>query len=766
MDGFAGVAGFKGPVPSPRGPNAPQISGYTVGLGGLGAGSPRRSSRSAVAVAAAAAAPALGSSMTVASSPRRQPTIGAEIRADMAMAGTRNAPAAYSPRHSVAATVAGARGRWSNLIENADDEVRSIMTPDAQPAFGGLDDVKDDCGFGDLGLDEHERAVLEQSLRRQAKIEHKLSRMQAQEKKKASSKGGSSRRCECERERELDLSGGTVGPESFAAAAAGASPRHSRRERGVMKPRVSGRSGTADTEVSQWGNEVAQVSGLPAVRGASVTPTNEMEDGPDTPRVHKASAPSSARRPNESPRGGSNRRRRRRRERREKRAEEEVSDDDTESRTQHNELLNESAGPANDLSDMDKLEKLRLALAQMENGEEGEGGAATEKVVGDVAAENPAEARAAAAAAAVADAKFKAQAAVKEAMRLAQTEAEAVVAAKRKAALRAELQGLKLGQLCTRATKEGVDATQLEEAQDSDTPKEAVISLLLKTAAKPEPEPEPEPAAATPQKADDNAEEGYVDGSPAASSPSSSVMEPGGSADGDDAKTNESGPSGGAGRRKQAVQLGCPGCSTEFKAHAPVKQKQTRKCRCGGCGEALTVGYCPGCAELTAWNAAARTHQNASCSSCFAVFHVAKCPGCKEIAAHVGTHDAAEFSLSKPVPTAAGGLSPHTRAQVPGSATEKAQSSGLVCESCSLRFFECGCPACGVWSAHPARVLTTGGRKGPELECEGCSYRFKYSITKKSGGVGKDPFSSSSSEDIDARNSASRNIGESDGDVR
>jgi hypothetical protein len=39
----------------------------------------------------------------------------------------------------------------------------------------------------------------------------------------------------------------------------------------------------------------------------------------------------------------------------------------------------------------------------------------------------------------------------------------------------------------------------------------------------------------------------------------------------------------------------------------------------------------------------------------------------------------------------------------------------------------------GVWSAHPARVLTSlkggGGKKGPELECEACTYRFKYART-------------------------------------
>lgn len=102
----------------------------------------------------------------------------------------------------------------------------------------------------------------------------------------------------------------------------------------------------------------------------------------------------------------------------------------------------------------------------------------------------------------------------------------------------------------------------------------------------------------------------------------------------------------------------------------------------------MTVGSCPGCADLTVWTAAARTHQNASCTSCFATFHVAKCPGCAEVAAYVGTHAAAQFSG-----TSTG--SPHTRSKEPGSATVSAQCSGLTCETCSLHFFECGCPACG-----------------------------------------------------------------------
>ena len=59
----------------------------------------------------------------------------------------------------------------------------------------------------------------------------------------------------------------------------------------------------------------------------------------------------------------------------------------------------------------------------------------------------------------------------------------AAAAAQHEAALKSELQGLKLGQLCTRAMKEGVDALALEQAQDSDTPREAVITLLLKAAA-------------------------------------------------------------------------------------------------------------------------------------------------------------------------------------------------------------------------------------------------------------------------------------------
>jgi hypothetical protein len=325
--------------------------------------------------------------------------------------------------------VAGARGRWNNLIESADDEVRAIMTPDAAPAFGGLDE-KDDCGFGDLGLDDHERAVLEQSLRRQAKIERKLNRMAQQERQKKDRSHRKSSRRERE-QRKLDLSGGTAGPEQFAAAATGpgASPR-SRRARGVIKPK-SGRH--ADDDVSQWDTEVALASGLPAVRGASTTPTNEM-DGPHTPR-HKATAPSSARGSNQSPRGsggggggGGSSRRKERRERRERRAAEEAAGDDEDDEG--------SIGDSDRGMDsgVDKMEKLRLAMAQMDGEELSPAGAAAaasgsvedaaaiettqQGVEGEERPEDPAEAAAAAAAAKVAAAKAKAEAAVKEAARL------------------------------------------------------------------------------------------------------------------------------------------------------------------------------------------------------------------------------------------------------------------------------------------------------------------------------------------------------------
>ena len=420
MDGFS-VSGFSGPVPSPRDMNVPRRNGRGVGgLGGLGSGG--RPSRSAVALAAAAPAP---TALAAASSPR-QPTIGAEIRAEMGL--ERPAPSAYSPRKSAAATVAGARGRWNNLIESADDEVRAIMTPDAAPAFGGLDE-KDDCGFGDLGLDDHERAVLEQSLRRQAKIERKLNRMAQQERQKKDRSHRKSSRRERE-QRKLDLSGGTAGPEQFAAAAAGpgASPR-SRRARGVIKPK-SGRH--ADDDVSQWDTEVALASGLPAVRGASTTPTNEM-NGPHTPR-HKATAPSSARGSNQSPRGsggggGGSSRRKERRERRERRATEEAAEDDEDDER--------AIGDSDRRMDngVDKMEKLRLAMAQMDGEELSPAGAAAAAASGSVEdaaametprqgvesekrAEDPAEAAAAAAAAKVAAAKAKAEAAVKEAARL------------------------------------------------------------------------------------------------------------------------------------------------------------------------------------------------------------------------------------------------------------------------------------------------------------------------------------------------------------
>ena len=403
MDGFS-VPAFSGPIPSPRVRRERQLGG----LGGLTGGG--RPSRPAVLLAAGgAAAPPPPEAMAAVVSPR-EPTIGAELRAQMAL--ERPTPSAYSPRQSVAATVASARGRWSNLIESADDEVRAIMTPGASPGYGGFDSPKDDCGFGDLGLDDHERAVLELSLRRQAKIERKLNRMAREEKdKKSRSQRHSSQRQSDQR--ALDLSNGTAGPEQFAAAAI-VSPRSSRRARGVIKPMIPGRH--EDNHESLWDNEVALASGLPAVRGASATPTNEAAE-PCTSRL-KASAPSTARGANQSPRGehGSSRRRERRA-RRELQAAEVASDDDIDQR---------AFSPDHVMKEMDKMEKLRVAMARMDGEHHSAGGLAnTENLATPTPAgtktlrrEGPTQQAAAAAAAAVADAKAKAEAAVKEAARL------------------------------------------------------------------------------------------------------------------------------------------------------------------------------------------------------------------------------------------------------------------------------------------------------------------------------------------------------------
>lgn len=410
MDGS--VSGFSGPIPSPR---AVVKRGAALnGLGGLSSGGSNggRPSRSAVELAAAAAT---RKPLSIALSPR-EPTIGAELRTQMGL--DRPAPSSCSPRQSVAATVAGARGRWNNLIESADDEVRAIMTPDGGAGFV---DEKDDFGFGDLGLDEHERAVLELSLRRQAKIERKLNRMaQAEKDKKSRSRQRSSRRQRDQR--KLDLSNGTAGPEQFAAAAAVTSPRSSRRARGVIQPMVPGRH--ADDNVSQWDDEVAHASGLPAVRGASATPTEETQER-RTARL-KASAPLSARGSKQSPRGEAvSSRRRERRARRERLAAEDASDDEQEDGG--NFSLDGGMKPT------DKMEALRLAMAKMDGEDlstdemvDSENpatatttnttrrqGPAVKRSVEDVA-----EDAAVAAAAKVAEAKAKAEAAVKEAARL------------------------------------------------------------------------------------------------------------------------------------------------------------------------------------------------------------------------------------------------------------------------------------------------------------------------------------------------------------
>merc|ERR1712196_469236 len=46
-------------------------------------------------------------------------------------------------------------------------------------------------------------------------------------------------------------------------------------------------------------------------------------------------------------------------------------------------------------------------------------------------------------------------------------------------AMRSELEGLRATQLLQRARVEGVDDKSLEDAQDSDTPKETLIGLLM-----------------------------------------------------------------------------------------------------------------------------------------------------------------------------------------------------------------------------------------------------------------------------------------------
>ena len=651
MSSFRAPA-FEGTAPSPRALNAARLR--------AGQGAPSaRPSPSAVRAAAAAAASA-------SSSPLRSPVRAA---AGAALAGGAVGGAgAYTPRSTTSVAVAGARGRWNHLIESADDEVRSIMTPPSQPGFGGLDGAVEMAGFGDLGLDDMEKAALEASLRRQRKIEGKLKDAPPERKSRRSRDKRTSPRS---RRREGSAGEGKVHAPGDAAAAAAAVATPRRRARGFVKPRVAGGAGDED-----WADEDAEVAGmLPPVRDA--TPT-EAAAAAAVQRHHAAPPGEPAR---SSPRGGPSQRRR-------GQGCDAGGGSAGSGETAGEESLVPSSGADAEGDDEDKMQKLRAAMDQMDQMDAGGTAGGDPALRREAAASEAAERRAAAAA--VAEAKAKAQAAVKEAARAADAEA----AAKREAELRGELRALKLGQLCTRAMKAGVEASALEEAQDSDTPKDAVIGLLLKLTVpqlgaaplEPEPEPEPEPK------------------------PEQSAASPPNGASG------KVGP-----RTRRSVQLACPDCATTFKAHAPVKQKRTRKCRCGGCGEALTVGYCPGCAELTVWTAAARTHQNASCSSCFAAFHVAKCPGCSEVAAHVGTHADAEFGA---------GLSPHTGAKVPGAASAAATSTGLVCEHCSLRFFESGCPACGAWTAHPARLLTSlrktkggGGRGGPELECEHCSHR-------------------------------------------
>ena len=172
----------------------------------------------------------------------------------------------------------------------------------------------------------------------------------------------------------------------------------------------------------------------------------------------------------------------------------------------------------------------------------------------------------------------------------------AAAATQREAALKSELQGLKLGQLCTRAMKEGVDALALEQAQDSDTPKEAVIALLLKAAAEqmvetPRHQKQGDEQVAA-ENGDGQADTELVgrgsDASRASSSPASNPTEPGtvdasATAVNRDRKTLAGERSTKRGRRgRRTMQLSCPQCSEDFQAHAPVKQKRTRKCRCGG----------------------------------------------------------------------------------------------------------------------------------------------------------------------------------------
>jgi hypothetical protein len=176
-------------------------------------------------------------------------------------------------------------------------------------------------------------------------------------------------------------------------------------------------------------------------------------------------------------------------------------------------------------------------------------------------------------------------------LRQAEIEMQAAAAAKREAALKSELQAMKLGQLCTRAINGAVDSLALEQAQDSDAPKEAVIALLLKAAGAHVPE-EASDRQLVAEGGDGQAETEAMglpaDHSCASSSPASNPTEPNA---GDllsttvleGGKTVVGERSAKRGRRgRRTMQLSCPQCSEDFNAHAPVKQKRTRKSRCGG----------------------------------------------------------------------------------------------------------------------------------------------------------------------------------------
>eukprot|EP01052_Picozoa_sp_SAG31_P052612 SAG31_NODE_13066_length_895_cov_1.095477_1_plen_201_part_10 len=67
--------------------------------------------------------------------------------------------------------------------------------------------------------------------------------------------------------------------------------------------------------------------------------------------------------------------------------------------------------------------------------------------------------------------------------RSSSADAETPVGADRLEALRAELSGLKPSQLKKRAVAEGITAEQMDEADDSDDPREAVLALILAAAA-------------------------------------------------------------------------------------------------------------------------------------------------------------------------------------------------------------------------------------------------------------------------------------------